>query len=386
MSKKPSFEAFKAIYEDEALYPRSGDVGRKFGVKDRAVRRWAEEFRADGLDLKERGSGSPLDETTVIIAERCGIKELIHGLNDVPFDVIPDWTQAPSETLHKYMQGIPLLFLSDFHFDEVVDPSQINFVNSYNREIATRRIQYTFDSALKILTKCIDKPFYDGIIVCLGGDLLSGNILDELRESNEFTILQSVVALTQLLIDGLKLYVDHFGKVHVPCVVGNHGRLDKKPRAKNKVFDNFEWLIYQYLAKYFKDDERITFQIPDGPDCLFKVYDKTFLLTHGDQFKSGESAGLLASLHSSMLKKQKKHFEIKKPFDVMMVANFHQYIHTSSIVVNGSLRGYDEYANISNFSFEPPQQALWINHYKRGMIFRTPIGYEEQPDVHPKKI
>ena len=35
------------------------------------------------------------------------------------------------------------------------------------------------------------------------------------------------------------------------------------------------------LNKYFENDDRIEFCIPDGPDALYKVYNTKYLLTHG---------------------------------------------------------------------------------------------------------
>lgn len=40
---------------------------------------------------------------------------------------------------------------------------------------------------------------------------------------------------------------------------------------------------------------------------------------------------------------------------------------------NGSLKGYDEYAFVSNFDYEPPQQALWLVQPRVGVTGRWPI-------------
>jgi len=296
--------------------------------------------------------------------------ELIQGMQGATFEEQPKWLFNE----HLEMHGIPTLFLSDIHFDEYVDPAQIGHVNEYNREIATDRINHTFKSGIDILMNYTANPKYDGIVVALGGDLLSGNIHEELSESNEAPILQSLLELTGLLKNGIGVYAETFGKVFVPCVVGNHGRLHKKPRAKNRVFDNFEWLIYQNLAREFRDDPRVTFLIPDGPDAQFTVYNTNFLLTHGDQFRGGNGiSGIFTPLMMGAMKKQKKLAAVGRSFEVMMCGHFHQYIHTNSLIVNGTIKGYDEWVNLMNFSFERPQQSLWINHPENGMVFRTPI-------------
>ena len=264
-------------------------------------------------------------------------------------------------------------------------------VNSYSHDIAVARIKHTFKTAKEVFLNHTKKPSYPGVVIALMGDMVSGNIHEELRESNEFTIFQSIIMLEQLLIDAITDYADTFGKVFVPCVVGNHGRLDKKPRAKGAVYDNFEWLLYQHLAKYFKNDGRVTFLIPNGPDAQFKIFNLNFLMTHGDQFRGGTGiSGFFTPLMLGMYRKQKKQAAIARSFDVMMCGHFHQYIHTNILMVNGSIKGYDEYANRMNFPFERPQQAAFIVHRHNGMIFRTPIlcdsyegGYVESVTKNP---
>jgi transposase/predicted phosphodiesterase len=392
---KPEFKTFKVAYYNVEELPDNEALAAHFGVTTRTLNYWLKAYVRDGEKLKARyvkkneGPEQPIQLESIRLKEQVKTLEseiaslqklalsserlvnLIHGSNK-QFNKTPSWLN--SSKAKKELHGIPCLFLSDIHFDEFVDPAQINGVNQYSRQIARQRIQNVFETSINILTKFIAKPKYDGAVVALGGDLLSGNIHEELVETNEAPILSSVLELTQLLIDGITLYATTFEKVFVPCVVGNHGRLNKKPKCKNRVFDNYEWLIYQNLSRHFDGDDRVTFYIPDGPDAIFNIYNKTFLLTHGDQFKGGSGiSGIMSPLHLGLHRKQKKQAAIHQSFDVMILGHFHQYIHTNSMIVNGSVKGYDEFANLCNFAFEPPQQALWINHPTHGMVFRTPV-------------
>ncbi|NBX73397.1 MAG: hypothetical protein EBQ89_03775, partial [Alphaproteobacteria bacterium] len=46
-----------------------------------------------------------------------------------------------------------------------------------------------------------------------------------------------------------------------------------------------------------------------------------------------------------------------------------------------SLKGYDEYAYISNFRYEPPRQAFWLTDPDHGVTITAPIhvtGANEQ--------
>ena len=42
-------------------------------------------------------------------------------------------------------------------------------------------------------------------------------------------------------------------------------------------------------------------------------------------------------------------------------------------MLNGSLKGYDEYASTENFAYEDPQQALWINVPDKGVLWQTAL-------------
>ena len=62
-------------------------------------------------------------------------------------------------------------------------------------------------------------------------------------------------------------------------------------------------------------------------------------------------------------------------FTCMVLGHWHQLVMapSSGFILNGSLKGYDEFASVMNFPCEPPQQALWINVPDKGILWQTPI-------------
>lgn len=309
-------------------------------------------------------------EDLALTSER--LREVIGTLGSPNVRPNPEWLRGASK--QRSTHGTAVLFLSDIHFDEVVSPSQIGGANAYNREIAIASLRNTFGGAVALLKGCMARPRYDGMVLPLGGDLLSGNIHDELVETNEAPIQRSMIALEEVLIEGIGGLADEFGRVHIPCVVGNHGRMHKKPRAKNRAFESFEWSVYQRLASYFRRDARITFDISDGSDAFFTVYRTRYCLTHGDQFRGGGGiGGIMVPIMRGAAKKQVRQQAIGGAYDVLMMGHWHQYIHMDRLIVNGSVKGYDEYAYQGNFPFEPAQQALFLVHPEVGCTFRMPV-------------
>lgn len=261
--------------------------------------------------------------------------------------------------------------LSDTHFDEVVDPSELDGRNAYNREIAEQRLERYFTGVVKLARHYLAGVTYDGAVLFLGGDLISGDIHEELSESNEGTAFETVLHWSERIAAGVSILADEFSQVHIPLVVGNHGRRTRKPRAKKRARDNFDWLIGQMIARHFQGDARVTFQIPDGTDALVPVHDMNFLLTHGDQVGGGGGIGGIWPPIMRMVAKKRTRYD----FDSLVCGHWHQLIMapSSGLIVNGSLKGYDEYASISNFVPERAQQALWTVAPGAGVTFSAPV-------------
>lgn len=310
--------------------------------------------------------------------DNAAIKAVLGELkaNVESFDV-PKWINAP--LAKPSSPGVPLLFLSDLHWGEVVHPSQINNVNKYNLAIAHERLNYTVETAVHLLKILDSKLDYPGIVCPLGGDMISGNIHDELTATNELNTMPTVLDLYGELVSAITRLADVFGSVFLPCVSGNHGRDTRKIWGKDRHHTSFDWLIYRFLAKHFENDKRITFFIPDSSDALFRIFTTRFLLTHGDQFRGGDSIiGALGPLTRGNQKKQARNQAIGAEYDIMMCGHWHQYIHNARLIVNGSLKGYDEYAYQNNFSFEEPQQALFVVHPRHGITYRMPVNCQQR--------
>ncbi len=298
--------------------------------------------------------------------------DVIRGIAGAPV-APPEWlSPAPSS---KARRATVCAFLSDTHFDEVVNEDEVMGYNSYNRVIAARRLKSFFEKVIQIPRDYFQGFKYDGCTLFLGGDMFSGSIHEELVETNEGTIDAALLFWLERIHAGIAMLVEHYGKLHIPCVVGNHGRRTKKMRMKLRASDNVDWLLYNLLARDFKDDKRITFEIPVGADIIVSVAGTKYMLTHGDQFRGGGGiAGIFNPIIKGQHKKAQRQIALNQPYDVMILGHWHQFTIGPGFLVNGSLKGYDEYAYLGNFAAEPPQQALWLTVPERkGLSFTTPI-------------
>lgn len=295
---------------------------------------------------------------------------------------IPAWLNKESSSggrSEESLPGVPILFGSDWHWGEVVKPSEIGGVNEYNLVIARERLKRLVDTTIDLLTNHMVNPQYPGIVFALGGDMVSGNIHEELSETNDVPIMPAVLDLVDHLYWAIKRLKEVFGRVFLPCVAGNHGRSTKKIRAKEFNYNSYDWLIYQQLDRMFAEDPDVVFFIPDGTDALVNIAGHRYLFSHGCQFRSfGDSMiGSLGPIVRGDHKKRGRNAQVGQEYDTLVIGHFHQLMQMKRVICNGSLVGYSEYAYSNNFGYEPPQQALWITHPKNGITFSMPVGVGE---------
>ena len=299
-------------------------------------------------------------------------KQIIHAADEQARDCRPaEWTRSQQHA--RKPAGIPTLLLSDLHWGEVVRPEEIGGVNAYDMAIAQARLQRVIGKTKSLLRDHVVGD-YPGIVVCLGGDMVSGSMHDELEQTNDGTVMQQMLDLFEHLQRALLELADEFGKVHVPAVTGNHGRSNKKWQAKQRAALSYEWLMYQFLQRALAGDDRISFQVPDGPDTSFELQGTKYRLTHGDAFKSSDSViGPVGPITRGTLKRSRMALAMSQPFDHLLLGHWHQLIWGSNFIVNGSLKGYDEYSMSYSFTPEPPCQALWLTTERHGRTIQLPV-------------
>lgn len=286
----------------------------------------------------------------------------------------PKWlkpTRAPKGKHH----ATPVLLLSDLHLDEVVDLAEMDGINAYDRAIAEKRLERVAEGVVKLLRQYVAGVTYDGLLLAILGDIITGEIHDELARTNEAPPSASIAYWVPKLAAFIKYLADELDvPVHVPCVDGNHDRTYRKTPKKKRAESSLAWIIYNWLADILRDDDRITFSITTSPEQLIDVYDTTLLLSHGDGFRSaGGVGGLYPSMLKWLLRKHQLYSATKRDFDIACIGHWHQDLYGQDFVVNASLKGYDEYAKDAGFSFGVAAQQLFTITPERGLVQRLTV-------------
>ena len=271
--------------------------------------------------------------------------------------------------------GFPMTIWSDWHWGEVVRLDEVGGLNEFNYEIALARVDRLVNATIGLLRDYAGKnPDYPGIYICLGGDMLSGGIHDELVETNWCPAVGQGFQVKEVLAGALLRMADEFGTVHVPCVVGNHGRNAKRPRAKLRIHENSEYWLYKALETHFASDRRFHFVVSEQTDVDLVVYGHKFKLSHGDALgvKGGDGqVGALGPIVRGALKTNASERYVRREFDTLIIGHWHSYQPRGALVpciVNGTLKGYDEYARtFLRAPYNKPSQALWLVSPKHGI-------------------
>lgn len=366
-------------------------AAKVLGVAPSSMREATRVARAKGLtadskivDEKARLQQKlKLAETTIKNIQRENdtaesIRKTIYGLAERSPEP-PEWIIKPGKAGSR---GAPITMWSDWHYGETIAAEEVGGVNSYNVKIAKARakrlVDVTCDLAFNHMGRA--KTNYPGIIICLGGDMIGGDIHEELAKTNERTTQESINDLTDMLGSCIDAMAGKFGRVFLPCVVGNHGRSTHKPAMKKRVFTSHEWNIYCNLERYFRSSKHVQFLIPGESDAFFNVFGHRYLLTHGDSLGVKGGDGIIGSIGPIMrgtLKVHRSEAQIGRDFDTAIMGHWHQYLTLPGLIVNNSFKGYDEFARLAlRAPYSRPSQALWFTHPEHGITAHWQVYLE----------
>ena len=118
----------------------------------------------------------------------------------------------------------------------------------------------------------------------VAGDLFSGDIHDELRETNEDVLYASILYWLGPMSAGIKMLAERYGKVFIPWVVGKWPRQRNRNQARRP--GQCRLASRATSGAEFASDPRDVLNF-ESFDLPYKVYGTRYMLTHGNQFRGG---------------------------------------------------------------------------------------------------
>ncbi len=356
---------YRNAYEDAATRLGNGDVPRDD----------IEARREQNRDLLQR---KRIDELERQAAAERTVREAVFRLSSRPLEP-PSWNARPAKG-SKHRESI-VLFLSDIHMGEVVSLSAMGGRNSYNMKIAAARLERYFQSVVKLGTEHWTGPSPDCIYFVLGGDLVSGEIHDELAKTNDLQAIPAVRVLAEALAAGLDLLRKSFPAIpiHVISVPGNHGRTTRKPESKAFAINSYDTLVALLLEWWAttKGLKGVTFSAPHTGDALVTIHGWNVLFTHGDRIGSRGGSGFVgpaATAARGMQKIVQDYLAEGRVIDVIVMGHFHTPLELEYGIVNPSLVGPSEYSRSGRMRSHPSAQWMLSIHPQYGVARRWKIA------------
>ena len=285
-------------------------------------------------------------------------------------DKISTFTIKPSKSTKS--EATAIVLASDWHVGETVDPETIGGVNQYNRLIASARGKEFFNNTLRIL-KVFEKDItIKHMVLALLGDFITNTIHEELAETNSMLPSDEIVFAQDLIASGIQHLLDNTTvDIVVPCHSGNHGRMTKKQRISSEAGNSLEFYMYQNIAWHFKGNKRIKFVIPRSYFSYIQVYDKIVRFSHGHHTQYGGGVGGITIPINKAIAQWNK----TRRADIDCFGHFHQFLDGGYWICNGSMMGFNAYAESIKAGFEKPKQCFFLIDKNRGKTVVAPIVF-----------
>lgn len=299
----------------------------------------------------------------------------------------PEWVMpvpGPNRSV-----AIGLLQISDIHMGEVIRPEEVGGLNEFHPEIARRRLRRLFASVTEILPRWSSDCQVKGVVVAVNGDLISGDIHEELARTNALSSMEQAYAVADELAAGLEMLQAAFGDVFAVFTPGNHGRTTERTHAKRTVTLSYDMLVGEMVRRHFAGKEGVVVHLSTGPEAVYPILGWTVHQSHGDSLGTGGGKGFsgpMLPIVRGTRNVELQAYRVRQHYDIVLTAHYHVSGNPGGgKLANGSVVGFSEYANRIRAGYEPPQQWLALVHQKWGIRERAEIRLEDpEPPERPR--
>lgn len=266
----------------------------------------------------------------------------------------------------KKGEKLPATFVamaSDWHTCELVTKKQTGGYNEHNVEIGIERAWRWADGVVSVLQREQSTCDIETFVLWLGGDFL---VNDGMHYKSERATLQTPTQETRIARDLLGEIIQYFRdrldvpRIVIPTSYGNHDRTTIKMVPGHAADYSHMQEAYRDLASWFGlQEESIEFRIAESDFDLIDVHGYKIMFHHGHGIRYGGGHSGLAIPISKKIASLQKNYE----FDVACFGHYHQWGMYPKALMNGSLVGYNGFAEFHSFAKEQPaQMAFLIDH------------------------
>lgn len=281
-----------------------------------------------------------------------------------------------------------VLLFSDAHANEVVSFEETMGLNAYDWQVMLKRMARIQQSVLSFIE---NRPYpISKLHVWLLGDNISGDIHQELSETNEMPHEESVVQWSLDFAEWVQEFVPYYPKIALAGVPGNHPRRSQKPTAK-MAFNNSDWTAYKFLEARLEGQDAFSFNFAKSKFMEATVAERwKGLLLHGDGVRSTMVDVPWGGIIRYLGKLARQYVAAGKPIDLFALGHYHQANAIEAggpgvkTFVNGTLKGVDEYSLQRFGGGGPPTQILLTVHPRHGVTDVSYLDCEETTPQHER--
>lgn len=341
--KDKCFESIKKTYQRHKNYFNTNDNHiRTLKNVHRTKKSNSYTAKENRVILEEWGKRDDILETIENIVKKASLNKY----------KIPS---SPKKSKKKKNMTLELLF-SDVHYGKVVDSIDGNRVDS---EVIRSRVRQISDSVVKEIEREGKSFNMERVVLAMLGDIIENADFHgkESAKGCEFSTSKQVQVAIESMFYDLILPIAKTGiKIDIPCVTGNHDRIDTNKTYVKPGEDNLTYIIYKTLELLTKSHglKNVKFDIVSGLYAHVDIYGNTVVYEHGDELRN-MNRDTMANLMG------KRGAQIGKIVHFYRVGHFHEPVQYGQgrMMVNGSVPGQDSYAESKGFWSE----ALQIMNY-----------------------
>lgn len=271
-----------------------------------------------------------------------------------------------------------------WHIGETVRAVDTDGLSAYDFDIFCRRLQRLVDTTISFTQENMASYRFDELHILHLGDAISGEIHDELAQTNCLNIVEQATLGAWVTAQAVRELAAVFPRVLFTGVVGNHGRTRQKKYFKYKAQVNWDYVLYNYLALLLRDQPNVVVRAPLSPRAGVNIKGHAFHISHGDDIKAHMGIPFYG-----ISRNVSRWVEIgasqAKFWRYFIRAHFHtgaklQTAVGENILISSLKGGGDEYA-LGLPAFNPPQQLLFGVHTRRGKTWELPIEFHDTPST-----
>ena len=179
-----------------------------------------------------------------------------------------------------------VMVFGDWHIGEYVESDQIEDFNQYSWDIAQKRAYYLQKQFVNWVNVQRTATMVDELVIIAIGDMISGDIHQELQVTNEFPSPVQSVRAGVLLAKTIAEMSVHFKKVRVEYVTqDNHSRLTQKPQWKEGGLNSYNYIVGWICMERLSGLRNVEVNLYDCVKALVDVQGWKYLCMHGHNIK-----------------------------------------------------------------------------------------------------